>query len=72
MLEKDPEHRIDLTSAINHPWVTVEGSIRPEGLEISVESGCSDDDGQVQVGLRWLSSLRSRFSLTLLLLLSHH
>ncbi|CAN0368391.1 unnamed protein product, partial [Scytosiphon promiscuus] len=29
MLEKDPEQRIDLTAAINHPWVTVEGSIRP-------------------------------------------
>ncbi|CAM9734467.1 unnamed protein product, partial [Hapterophycus canaliculatus] len=46
---KDPEQRIDLTAAINHPWVTVEGSIRPEGLEISVEPGCGDDGGQVQV-----------------------
>ncbi|CAN0043269.1 unnamed protein product [Scytosiphon promiscuus] len=50
MLEKDPEQRIDLTAAINHPWVTVEGSIRPEGLEISVEPGFSDDGGQVTDG----------------------
>lgn len=48
MLEKDPEHRIDLKAAISHPWVTVEGSIRPEGLESLEEPGWNDG-GELQV-----------------------
>lgn len=47
LLEKDPEHRIDLAAAINHPWVTVEGSVRSDGLDISEDPG--GDDAGVQV-----------------------
>lgn len=50
MLEKDPDHRISLTAAINHPWVTVEGSVRSETLSITEEPGVSGGVG-VQVGL---------------------
>ncbi|CAN0565926.1 unnamed protein product, partial [Ectocarpus sp. 12 AP-2014] len=50
MLEKDPEHRIDLKAAISHPWVTVEGSIRPEGLEALEEPGGNDGELQVTDG----------------------
>ena len=37
MLEKDPGKRIELREAINHPWVTLEGSVVHRGLGESDE-----------------------------------
>lgn len=47
LLEKDAEHRIELSAAIRHPWVTVEGSMIQDDLEAQDESSGNDLDVEV-------------------------
>lgn len=50
MIEKDVEHRIELTNAIKHPWVTLEGSETPEGWDTVDESSGNDLELKVSKG----------------------
>ena len=47
LLDKDPEHRIGLQEAIQHPWVTLEGSVSPGGLDTPDVSSGNDLDLEV-------------------------
>lgn len=47
LLEKDPEHRMNLSEAISHPWVTLEGSVQTHGLESRNEMSWDEFDMEV-------------------------
>lgn len=51
LLEKDPEHRIELNEAIQHPWVTKEGSMPLDGLDPLDDSSGNDLELLVEVCL---------------------